>query len=175
MQEHDGPVHKSRRMLSCILVGVAVLLVTCAVVLGVDEDPPKRREVILGNGTAPPCSSTHYAMHGLCYSCEDCVSGQMCAVHGGDSGCHDCPAGRYDDDFDAMTNCVDCPSGQLSSPQATGCEEPDDFWDKLLVPLTAAVGVVAAVGGALAGLTELNCCKHDASGKYRSIERESEQ
>ena len=114
-------------------------------------------------------------MHGLCYSCEDCVSGQMCAVRGGDPGCHDCPAGRYDDDFDAMTNCVDCPSGQFSSPQATGCEEPDDFWDKLLERLTAVLGVVAAVGAAWTALTEMGCWKQYASGKYMHIGRESEQ
>ena len=59
--------------------------------------------------------------------------------------------------FDATTNCVDCPSGETSAPRSTGCEEPDDVWDKLVERLTAALGVLAAIGGAWTAMRDMDC------------------
>ena len=80
----------------------------------------------------------------------------------------------HDDDFNAMTKCVDCPSGETSTPQSTGCEEPDDFWDKLLERLTGALGVVAAILAAASTLREFGArdyCGRDDCGKYKEIDR----
>jgi hypothetical protein len=154
---HAARPNNSSCVRSCIFFVVALILLVCAVKLGEDDGLPKRKEVTLSNGTAPPCSTTKYLLDGLCHTCDDCVSGQMCSTRGGDPGCHDCPAGRYDDDFDATTNCVDCPSEQTAAPQSTECEQPDDFWDKLLERLCGFFGVLASVGAAWTALREMDC------------------
>ena len=99
---------------------MAVVLLVYSLVLGSAEEPAERREVVISNGTAPPCADDEYLMDSLCHTCEDCVPGQSCSQHGAVRGCHDCPTGMHDDDFDVMTKCVDCPDGWTSAPQATG-------------------------------------------------------
>ena len=129
------------------MTGVAVILLVYSVALGsADEAPVERREVVITNGTAPPCGEDDYLLNHLCHTCEDCVDGQMCSQHGATSGCHDCPAGMHDDDFNVMTKCVDCPDGRTSSPQATGCEEEEDFLDNVAGKIDTIGGILAALG-----------------------------
>jgi hypothetical protein len=142
--------------------GVAVILLVYSVVLGsAGEDLAPRREVIITNGTAPPCADDEYLLDHLCHTCEDCVDGQMCSRHGATSGCHDCPAGMHDDDADVMSKCVDCPDGLTSSPQAIGCVEPDDFAHNLEDHLNNIVEII----GGLVGLGVTCVCK----GKQYSL------
>ena len=147
----------------------------CTAVFGATEEPAQRREVVISNGTALPCADDEYLAHvdGLCHTCEDCVSGQMCSRHGASQGCHDCPEGRYDHDFDALTNCVDCPSGLISAPQSTSCVEPDDFWDKVEQQINTIIGIIGAIIGILAalGCSFDRYCKSDT--KYAPIDRDA--
>ena len=128
------------------VTGVAVILLVYSVTLGsAEEDPAPRREVIITNGTSPPCADDGYLMDHLCHTCEDCVDGQVCSRHGATSGCHDCPAGMHDDDFNVMTKCVDCPDGLTSSHQATGCVEPDDFVDNVAEKTDTIAGILGGL------------------------------
>jgi hypothetical protein len=170
-----APERKRRRAgLSAALIGLAVLLLVIAMVVRSEETPPSRREVVITNGTAPPCADDEYLLDHLCHTCEDCVPGQMCSVHGALPGCHDCPVGRYDDDFNEMTKCIDCLSGETSAPQSTGCEEADDVWDNLVGRLSGLLEVVATILGLVATLRELgarNCCSRADGGRYEEIDR----
>ena len=142
--------------------GVAVIMLVYSVVLGsAEEGLAPRREVIITNGTAPPCADDEYLLDHLCHTCEDCVDGQMCSRHGATSGCHDCPPGMHDDDANVMTKCVDCPDGMTSSPQAIGCVEPDDFAHNLEDHLKNIVEII----GGLVGLGVTCVCK----GKQYSL------